>query len=243
MSERITLIPDSGGDKEVKLNLSNLWAFLSSLDYLRFLELEGAFRNLDSANLYYVQERTELMNFVLRHVVVWINLAYLIVIVSGYLFFKEKFLILHLLFSLLYFFSGILFVHRYAIGRGYLYMVVRDFLLWLTVFIVLSWIITEFFVFWIIPKLWKAFEIWLFDPRSQQGDINQILYPTALSLYSLIKPHLSDLFGVKKFLLWYFALTPIKVFSLVFPYFYFLLYSRLTKDPNEYLDRELKKRA
>jgi len=51
MSERIMLIPDSGGDKEVKLNLSNLWAFLSSLDYLRFLEFEGAFRNLASENL------------------------------------------------------------------------------------------------------------------------------------------------------------------------------------------------
>ena len=242
MSERITLIPDSG-DKEVKLNLSNLLAFMSSLDYLRFLELEGAFRHLRSENLYYVQERAELMNFILRHVVLWINLAYLIIIVSGYFLFKEKFLFLHLLFSDCYLVGGILFVHRYAIGKGYLFMVVRDFLLWLTVFIFFSWIITEFFVFWIIPKLWKAFELWIFDPRSHQGLINQLLYPTALNLYKAIKPHTYDLFGVKNFLLWYFALAPVKVFAFTFPYLYFLIYSRFRKDPNSSLDRELKKRA
>ncbi len=243
MSERISIIPDSEEGREVKLNFNNLWSFLSSLDYLRFLEFEGAFRNLGSGNLYYVEEKTELLNFVLRHVVFWINLAYLIIIISGYFFFKEKFLLLHFIFSLLYFIGGIWFVHRYAVGRGYLYMVVRDFLMFLTVFVFLSWIITEFISFWIVPRLWKMFEIWLFDPYSRQGIINEILYPAAVFTYNLIKPHLYDLFGTKKFLIWYFALAPVKVFSLTFPFIYFLFYSKLSGGYRENLDRILRKRA
>ncbi len=243
MSERISIVPDDSGGKEVKLNFRSLWSFFSSLDYLRFLELEGAFRTLRSENLYYVEEKTELMNFVLRHVVLWINLGYLLIIISGYFFFREKFLVMHLAFSLLYFAGGIWFVHRYAIGRGYLYMVVRDFLLWLTAFVFLGWVITEFATFWLIPKLWQMFEAWLFDPYSREGSINEILYPTALNIYNMIKPHLYDLFGTKKFLVWYFALAPVKVFALTFPYPYFLIYSRFRKSPAHLLDRELKRRA
>ena len=243
MGERISIIPDSEGGKEVKLSFRSLWSFLSSLDYLRFLELEGAFRTLGSGNLYYVEEKTELMNFVLRHVVLWINLAYLMVIVSGYFFFREKFLILHLVFSLLYFLGGIWFVHRYTVGRGYLYMVVRDFLVFLTAFVFLSWIVTEFFCFWLVPKLWKAFEVWLFDPYARQGFVNELLYPAASYIYGMIKPHLYDLFGTKKFLIWYFALTPIKVFALTFPLVYFMLYSKLTGNHRETLNRILRKRA
>jgi len=243
MSDRISIIPDSSNGQEVKLNFRSLWSFLSSLDYLRFLELEGAFRNLSSANLYYVEEKTELMGFVLRHVVLWINIAYIIIIISGYFFFREKFLIMHLVFSLLYFAGGVWFVHRYTVGRGYLYMIVRDFLMWLTAFVFLSWIIMEFISFWLVPKLWKLFEAWLFDPYSRQGVINEFLYPAAFWFYNLIKPHLYDLFGTKKFLLWYFALAPVKVFALTFPFIYFLLYSKIFGSGKERLDRFLKKKA
>lgn len=242
MSDRVSIIPDSGS-KEVKLNFGSLWSFLSSLDYLRFLEREGAFKNLESESLYYVEEKTELMSFVLRHVVLWINIAYLIVIVSGYFLFKESFMYVHLIFSLIYFLGGVWFVHRYALGRGYLYLVVKDFLFFLTIFVFLSWLISEFLTFWLIPKLWKIFELWLFDPSSQVGAINEILYPVALEFYNAVKPHLYDLFGTKKFLLWYFALAPIKVFAMTFPYFYFLIYSRYTKDPNRHLNKLLRKRA
>ena len=242
MSERISIVPDSGGG-EVKLNFRSLWSFLSSLDYLRFLEYEGAFKTVSSSNLYYVEERTELMHFVFRHVVLWINLAYFLIIVSGYFFFKEKFFLMHLGFSLLYFVGGVWFVHRYTVGKGYLYMIVRDFLLWLTVFVLLGWIVVEFVSFWLIPKLWRVFEAWLFDPYSAEGVINRLLYPALLYFYNMVKPHVYDLFGAKKFLVWYFALAPVKVFIFAFPLVYFLLYTRFKKSPSDELNRILKKRA
>ena len=242
MSERISIIPDNDS-REVKLSFRSLWSFLSSLDYLRFLELEGAFKNMNSGNLYYVEEKTELMNFVLRHVVLWINIAYILIIVSGYFFFRDKFLLMHFLFSFLYFLGGVWFVHRYTVGRGYLYMIVRDFLVFLSVFVFISWIVTEFITFWLIPKLWKAFEAWLFDPYSQQGAINEILYPTALYIYRMISPHVYDLFGTKQFLVWYFLLAPVKVFSLSFPFIYFIIFLKVRRNPAENLDRILKSRA
>ncbi len=243
MSDRISIIPDSDSGKEVKLNFGSFWSFLSSLDYLRFLELEGAFRDIDSRNLYYVEERTELMGFVIRHVVFWINLEYLIIIITGYFFFKDKFLIMHLLFSLSYLILSMWFIHRYTVGRGYLYLIVKDFLTFLTVFVFLSQIVTEFLTFWVVPKLWKAFEMWLLDPSSRYGVINELIYPTALYVYNLISPHVYDLFGMKRFLLWYFALAPVKVFALTFPFVYFLIYSKIKGNPSEDLNRLLKKKA
>jgi len=242
MSERISVVPDTGGS-EVKLSFKSLWSFLSSLDYLRFLELEGAFRHINSSNLYYQEEKTELMMFVVRHVVLWINVAYFVIILSGYFIFRDKFLILHLSFSVLYFLAGMWIVHRYTVGRGYLYMLVRDFLFWTTAFVLLTWIVSEFLSFWLVPKLWKMFEAWLFDPSSQQGTINKLLYPVCYEVYSLIKPHIYDLFGTKKFIMWYFALAPVKVFSIGFPYAYFLIYSKTRKSTREALDTMFRKRA
>jgi len=243
MSERIMVVPDDGEGREIKLNFKSLWSFFSSLDYLRFLELEGAFRTIDSKNLYYVEEKMEIMTFVLRHVVLWVNVAYWIIVVAGYFLFMDKFLLFHLGFALVYLFGGIWVVHRYTIGRGYLYQLTRDFLMWTTVFVFLSWIISEFIALWLVPRLWKLFELWLFDPASQVGAINSILYPAALNAYWMIKPHIHDVFGMKNFLLWYFVLAPVKVFSLSFPYIYFLLYSRVQGDPDRSLNAFLRKKA
>jgi len=240
MSERINIVPDGGSGQEVKLNFRSLWSFLSSLDYLRFLEKEGAFANMNSADLYYQEEKTELIWFVFRHVVLWVNVAYFVIIVTGYFFFKDKFILMHLGFSLAYFLGGIWFVHRYTLGRGYLYQLVRDFLFWTTSAVFVSWVVTEFFSFWLIPRLWHLFVAWLFDPASQQGSISKLLYPVLLEIYKMIEPHVYNLFGTKRFLVWYFALAPVKVFSIAFPYLYFLIYSRTRKSV---LDRFLKKRA
>ena len=243
MADRISIVPDSG-EQEVKLNFSSLLAFLSSLDYLRFLELSGAFRSMNSTDLYYTQERVgELPNFIMKHVLLWVNLAYIMVLFAGYWIMRDKFVLFAVVLSLFYFFGGIWFVNRYCIGRGYLYQVARDFLMWVTVFTMTSWFIWDTIIFWLVPRLYRLFVAWLFDPSSQVGTINKLLYPTALYIYKMIAPHVENLFGMKGIIVMFWFTAPIKVFALMFPLIYFVVVSKLRKSVKEDLDRKLRKLA
>lgn len=243
MPERVSIIPDSD-DREVKLNFSSLLAFLSSLDYLRFLELSGAFRSMNSTDLYYTQERIgELPNFIFKHVLLWINFAYLGVLLAGYWIVRDKFILFAVVLSAFYLFGGIWFVNRYCVGRGYLYNVAKDFLTWLTIFAFVSWFFWDTMIFWLVPKLYKLFVAWLFDPSSQTGTINKFIYPAAFEIYRIISPHVENLFGMKHIVLMLWFTAPIKIFSLIFPLTYFFIISRLRKSTREDLDRKLRKLA
>lgn len=239
MSNEQLIIPEKSSYDEIKLNFKNFFSFLSSLDYLRFLEKEGAFKNVKSENLYYVQEKMELMHFVFKHIVFWINIEYFAIILFGYFIFKQNFLFLIILFAFSYFALGIWFVHRYTIGRGYLYLIVKDFLFYSGILAFMSSLVWEIILMVIVPVLWKLFEAWLFDPSSKEGFLNQVLYEPSLIIYNFLKPHIYNLFGLRDFIKIYFALTPVKLFVIFSPYLYFLYYSKKKENEREEMFKKL----
>ncbi len=137
------VIVDEGKQEEVKLNFSNLFAFFSSLDYLRFLELEGAFEGIKSKELYYSYERIALAGFVLKHVVSAMAGVYFLILFAGHFLFNISPMTLAIFIAFSYTLLGFFLVERYTLGNGYLYVIFRDFLLNTLVFTFFVWILSD----------------------------------------------------------------------------------------------------
>ncbi|WP_461829988.1 hypothetical protein [Aquifex sp.] len=112
------VIVEEGKQEEVKLNFSNIFAFFSSLDYLRFLELEGAFEGIKSRELYYSYERIVLAGFVLKHVVSAMTGVYFLVLFAGHFLFNVSPLTLAILIAFSYTLLGFFLVERYTLGEN-----------------------------------------------------------------------------------------------------------------------------
>lgn len=236
------IIVEEGKQEEVKLNFSNLFNFLSSLDYLRFLELEGAFDDIKSKELYYSYERIALAGFVLKHVVSGMTLSYLLLVIFGYILFGISPIILSLFIAFLYTFLGFILVERYTIGRGYLSIVFRDFLLNTLVFTFFVWILSDTLIFYIFPKLWNSFESWFFSEG--YGKINSLIYGVLSDLMNTLKPYAGNFIKfTKPYFELYTLIAPVKAFSLLAVYAYFVYLSRQRKDTLRWKIKRFKKLA
>lgn len=226
------VIPDSTSSADVKLSFKNLFAFLSSLDYLAFLEKEGAFRHMGSTEyLYYTEEKTQLWVFVFREYLKWVSFTYLITGLTFSLILGLNFIASTLISAFVYGLASIWIVHRYLWGRGYLYTVLRDFLwasFWLSL---IMWLGLELFLFYTVPYAWSAFERWLFTP--DKSTLTQLVYTPALFFYLTIKQYLhSEVFN--NILKSFFITLPIKVFAFLIPIFYFYYIRRYRQTSRDY---------
>lgn len=225
------VVPDQGGKDEKKINFSNLFAFLSSLDYLAFLEREGAFRYLDQSYLYYTEEKTHLWLFVFKEYLKWVSMTYLITGLSFSLLLGVSFIASTLISAFIYGLVSLWIVHRYLWGKGYLYQVLRDFLwssFWLSLIV---WLGVELLIFYTLPYVWSVFEKWLFTP--DKSTISQLLYPSALYFYMTLKQFIKNATILKTLINSFFLTLPIKVFAFLIPIFYFYYIRRFrqsTKD-------------
>lgn len=220
--ERISVIPDSR-PQDTKLSFNNLFAFLSSLDYLAFLEREGAFRDLDQTYLYYMQEKTYMWIFILREYLKWVSFSYLLISISLSIILKINFVLSTIASAFFYGFFSLWIVHRYLWGNGYLYRVLKDFLWGSFLLSLFLWIGMEVLMFTLLPELWEKFEYWLFSEKDPSF-FTDILYPPALYLYEYLTDF-SSRFGIFQDLLKTFFITlPIKVFAFLVPigYLYYL---------------------
>lgn len=228
----LQVIPDSTSSADVKLSFKNLFAFLSSLDYLAFLEKEGAFRHMGSTEyLYYTEEKTQLWIFVFREYLKWVSFTYLITGLTFSLILGLNFIASTLISAFVYGLASIWIVHRYLWGRGYLYTVLRDFLwasFWLSL---IMWLGLELFLFYTVPYAWFAFERWLFTP--DKSTLTQLVYTPALFFYLTIKQYLhSEVFN--NILNSFFITLPIKVFAFLIPIFYFYYIRRYRQTSRDY---------
>jgi len=215
------IIPDSSSSADIKLNFSNLFAFLSSLDYLAFLEKSGAFEDMpDTGYLYYTEEKTQLWLFVIKEYLKWVSFAYLVVSLSFTIILKLSLISATLIASLLYGLLSIWIVQRYLWGRGYLYAVLRDFLWASFLCSLFMWLGLELFVFGVVPKLWFLFESWLFSGKPN-NIIDTLLKPPAEFFYYTVKAYLSKIELPQELLRAFFLTLPLKVFAFLVPIFYF----------------------
>lgn len=226
---QIQVIPDSPSQADVKLKFTNLFAFLSSLDYLAFLEKEGAFRHMGNTEyLYYTEEKTQLWLFTMKEYLKWVSLTYLITGLSLSFILKLNFIVSTLLSAFVYGLFSLWVVYKYLWGRGYLYAVLRDFLwasFWLSL---IMWLGLELFFFITVPYAWSAFERWLFTP--DKSTLTQLVYTPALFFYLTIKQNILSAEIFKNLLKSFFITLPIKVFAFLIPiaYFYYLRDKRQT---------------
>jgi len=204
-NEQSPVIEDKhASEEEVKLNFRSVFTFFSSLDYLRFLELEGAFEDIESKELYYVGERAAVVTFVIKKIIPSLTLIYWI-------------------------FFFILSFFYYTIGRGYLYLVFRDFLINTLIFTFAAWILTDIFVFYLLPRLWEAFLGWYTNVKGEMS------YMVAKAVYSVLNPVFNRAAEVIfPYIYVYLYTSPVKVFSLAGVYFFFLFLSRQRRSRLQY---------
>ena len=232
------IISESPSAEEVKLNFKNLFTFFSSLDYLRFLELEGAFEGIRSRELYYLGERAVLITFVIKKVVPSLSLLYWIFLVVLSFVYGFNPILVSLILTGIYVFLGFLLVDRYTVGQGYLYLVFKDFLVHTLVFTFVTWVLGEVLLFWLLPKLWQMFLNWYLNV---EGGVS---YMFAEILYKYLNPILNRVMEVAlPYVYVYMITSPVKVLSLSSVYLYFLYLSKRRKSRLSYKFERFKKRA
>ena len=238
-NEQPPVVTDSpGSEEEVKLNFRSLFTFFSSLDYLRFLELEGAFEDVRSSDLYYVGEKAAVITFVIKKVVPSMTFLYWLFLIVLSFFYGFNPVVVSLLLTAFYVFMGFLLVERYTIGQGYLYAVFKDFLLHTLVFTFVTWVLGELLIFYLLPKLWTFFLAWYLNI---EGGFS---YTVAKMFYDILNPVLNRLIEfITPYVYIYLLTSPVKVFSLLSIYLYFLYLSRKRKSRLEYKMERFKKNA
>jgi len=229
-NEQSPVIEDKhASEEEVKLNFRSVFTFFSSLDYLRFLELEGAFEDIESKELYYVGERAAVVTFVIKKIIPSLTLIYWIFFFILSFFYRFNPVVVALVLISVYTFLGFLLVERYTIGRGYLYLVFRDFLINTLIFTFAAWILTDIFVFYLLPRLWEAFLGWYTNVKGEMS------YMVAKAVYSVLNPVFNRAAEVIfPYIYVYLYTSPVKVFSLAGVYFFFLFLSRQRRSRLQY---------
>ncbi len=236
------VIVEEGKQEEVKLNFSNVFAFLSSLDYLRFLELEGAFEGIKSRELYYSYERIALAGFVLKHVVSAMTGVYFLVLFAGHFLFNVSPLTLAILIAFSYTLLGFFLVERYTLGNGYLYVIFRDFLLNALVFTFFVWILSDTLLFYVLPKAWEGFINWFFTKG--EGNLNEFFYQVLYDVISLLSPVVLKLIEIAKpYVELYTLIAPVKAFSLLAIWAYFIYLSKTRRDTLKWKLKRFKRLA
>lgn len=238
-SEQPTVVPEGPHtEEEVKLNFRNIFTFFSSLDYLRFLELEGAFEDMRSGELYYVGERAALITFILKKVVPSLTLIYLIFLIVLSYFYGWNPLIVSLVLTAFYVFLSFLLVERYTIGGGYLYLVFRDFLLNTLILTFVSWILGDILIFYVLPRLWELFLEWYLNVEGRFS------YMVAKIVYTVLNPLFNRAVEfVYPYVQVYLFTSPVKAFSLAGVYLYFVWLSRRRRNRLVYRMERLRKRS
>ncbi len=236
------VIVEEGKQEEVKLNFSNIFAFLSSLDYLRFLELEGAFEGIRSRELYYSYERIALAGFVLKHVVSAMTGVYFLVLFAGHFLFNVSPLTLAVFVAFSYTLLGFFLVERYTLGNGYLYVIFRDFLLNTLVFTFFVWILSDTLLFYVLPKAWEGFINWFFTKG--EGNLNEFFYQVIYDVISLLSPAVLKLIELAKpYVELYTLIAPVKAFSLLAIWVYFVYLSKARRDTLKWKLKRFKRLA
>lgn len=234
------IIPDSSGSSDIKLRFDNLFAFLSSLDYLVFLEKEGVFDHMDTEYLYYTEEKAHVWLFTFKEYLKWVSLTYLTVSLTCSIILGLDFITATTLSAIVYGIGSVIIVNRYLWGRGYLYRVLRDFL-WASFFISLFlWLGLELLAFYTIPFLWYKFEQWLFG-TPPQSTIEQLIYPGAYYTYSVIKQVVKNMKVVGDLIHAFFLTLPIKVFAFMIPIAYFYYIRRFRRSSIDYYMQKITK--
>ncbi len=238
-SEQPPVVPEGPhSEEEIKLNFRSLFTFFSSLDYLRFLELEGAFEDMKSGDLYYVGERASVITFVIRKVIPSMTLLYWIFLVSLSFLYGFNPVVVSLVLVSFYTFLGFVLVERYTIGQGYLYAVFKDFLLNTLIFTFVMWLFTDLFIFYVLPKLWQVFLDWYLNVK---GGIS---YMVAKSAYRLFNPILNRVVEfITPYVHIYLFTSPVKALSLASIYVYFIYLSRRRRSRMNYKFERFRKRA
>ncbi len=237
-NEQPPVIDSFQSEEEVKLNFKSLFTFFSSLDYLRFLELEGAFENVKSRDLYYVGERASVIAFVIKKAVPSMTFLYWLFLIVLSLFYGFNPVVVSLVLIGFYVFLGFLLVQRYTLGQGYLYVVFKDFLLHTLVFTFVMWILGDLLIFYLLPGLWRAFLDWYLNVEGRFS------YMIAEIAYRFLNPVLNRLIEVlSPYVYLYLMTSPVKAMSLAGVYIYFHYLSKKRKSRFIYKLERFKKHA
>ena len=241
MSE--TIIPDNSNNQELKLNLKNLFTFLSSLDYIKAIEKSSAFRYIDSRQLFFIGEQQSLLMFVYTHTSFYIMFAYLFMLFSVYVIFGIDPLYAVFLTSLGYLIFGIWFVNRYTWGDGYLWQVVKSFMLNLTMSAFVISIVMDLILLYLIPFAYNEAVKWLTE-GSREGPLNQLAYEGISALVKLVSPLVKEYAPyMERYMLIYMISSPLKVIAFAVPTALMFYLHKIRKDPKKRLNRILQKIA
>ena len=202
-------------EEEVKIDFSNIVSFLSSLDYIRFLELSGAFEGIEGKELYFTNEKFSLFYFILKKVISLITLMYLFGFFVGSFIYSQNPVFVSFLLTTFYTFLGFLLVHRYTIPQGYLYVIFKDFLIWTLFFSFLFFVLSDLLLFYFIPKLLSTFAHYCLNIQTYVlFEFCFKLYPYFYKAYEFIYPYL--------YAYVYTSLVKFLLMSLIYAYFLFL---------------------
>ncbi|WP_457641305.1 hypothetical protein [Persephonella sp.] len=239
-----TIIPDnSGGQESLKLNLKNIFTFLSSLDYIRAIEKSSAFRYIDSSQLFFIGERQSLILFVYTHTSFWVLVAYIFMIISAHLILGIDPIYAILGISIAYLISGLWFVYRYTWGNGYLWQIVKSFMLNLTISAFVISVVIDITVLYLIPSIYDAAVKWL-NSGSKEGPLNQLGHAGIQAVVEFIQPLMDKYMPeIKKYTVIYMIASPLKVIAFAVPTIVMFYLHRLRKDPKKRLNKILVKIA
>ena len=187
MSE--TIIPDMQGQSNegIKLNLKNLFTFLSSLDYIKAIETSRALDTIDSRQFFFTAEKQSLLLFVYTHTSFWVFIAYLVIILTADLVFDIHPVLGVLSVSFIWLLFGIWFVNRYTWGNGYLWQIARDFMINLTISTIIISFTMDFIILYVLPFLYKTAVDWL-QSGPKDGFLNAFAESALIWIESIIKP-------------------------------------------------------
>ncbi len=234
---------DNSNNQELKLNLKNLFTFLSSLDYIKAIEKSSAFRYIDSRQLFFIGEQQSLLMFVYTHTSFYIMFAYLFMLFSAYIILGIEPLYAVFLTSLGYLIFGIWFVNRYTWGDGYLWQVVKSFMINLTMSAFIVSIVMDLLFLYLIPFAYKEAINWLME-GNKEGPLNQIAYQGISALVKLISPLVKEYSPyIEKYLFIYIIASPLKVIAFAIPTALMFYLHRIRKNPRKRLNKILQKIA
>lgn len=240
MAEEV-IIPDSAQNDNFKLNLKNLFTFLSSLDYLKSLEFSNAMRYMDSKQFYFTGEKQSLIMFVYSHTSFWVFITYLLLLLTAKMVFDVPTMYGVLAIGLVWLLFGFWFVNKYTWGDGYLWSVTRDFMVNIAIASVIISITTDFIILYLIPIGYKMLVEWA-NSGSKEGPLNILAESVIVWIQTLFKPAIKEInTNIKEFLPAYLSISAVKIFSFTVPAVYMFYLHKKRKNPQERLNNLLKR--
>ena len=200
-----------------KLDLKNLVGFLSSLDWLRFLLLEGAVeQNKSSREMFLTSEKTSITNFAVKQAFLFqlsITAATLsLVFILGFNILIARAVVLGLF--LLFCFS---IVNRYVLEtESLLYVVFKRFYLSFLFMLTFTFIVEEFLIEFILISLPKIAN---WQPPETTEPLSGIIYKALFVVKETFKPLLFKLGAEPLMTL---SMPMLKLFCIILAFLFFL---------------------